>query len=207
MLTEAINIPGAAGNLELVITKPAEEKYKTVAIICHPHPLYGGTMNNKVVTTLARAFNSVGLSSIRFNFRGVGQSEGEYTGGKGETADVITIAQWASQHFPGYDLWLAGFSFGSYVACLATAQLPQTKRLITIAPPVRGFTFDHWPAISCPWLVVQGEKDEVISPDAVYAWAEHFNPQPQLVKIADASHFFHGKLGELRRIVEAFSTT
>ncbi len=190
--------PGPAGDVEM-ITTPGNKPI--TAIVCHPHPLYGGTMSNKVVTTLARTFHDKGLSTIRFNFRGVGKSAGVHDQGHGETDDVIAIAEWIKKERPGDALWLAGFSFGGFVAVSAALRLHPTQ-LVTIAPQVSRFEGLDLSTLSCPWLVVQGEEDDVISPEAVYHWINHLNPKPMLIRIPGAGHFFHGQLGELRQVIE-----
>lgn len=194
-------LQGPAGAIEVLTSQPRDaEIIKGSAIICHPHPLFGGTMHNKVVTTLARVFHDLSLRTIRFNFRGVGRSHGEHDGGLGETEDVIALAEWIKTIFPDDPLWLAGFSFGGFVAASAATQL-SVKQLISIAPMVSRFHEANLPPITCPWLIVQGEQDEVISPEEIYTWVETLHPKPTLIKIPDAGHFFHGKLMELRRIL------
>jgi alpha/beta superfamily hydrolase len=194
---------GPASEIEMVTTLGDKQKHvSTTVIICHPHPLFGGAMGNKVVTTLARTFHDHGMATIRFNFRGVGKSTGAHDQGHGETDDVLAIAAWVKQERPQDTLWLAGFSFGGYVAANAASSLA-VAQLITVAPQVSRFDDIDLSKILCPWLVIQGEADDVISPDAVYEWAEHQQPAPTLVRIPGAGHFFHGQLGDLRKVVEA----
>lgn len=196
-------LAGPSGNIEMITTMPEESKARPVSvIICHPHPLFGGTMQNKVVTTLARTFHAMGMSTVRFNFRGVGQSAGVHDHGHGETEDVLAIVDWIKQNRPHHTLWLAGFSFGGFVAASAASR-GVAAQLITIAPMVSRFLEVNLPVITCPWLLVQGEKDEVISPEAVYAWVDTLNPKPTLVRIPGAGHFFHGQLAELQRCITA----
>lgn len=192
-------LPGPAGRIELLVT-PAPDATAT-AIICHPHPLFGGTMHNKVVTTMARSFKELGLNTVRFNFRGVGQSEGMHDDGHGETDDVIAIAQWLQSVRPNDALWLSGFSFGGFVAASSATRL-MVSRLITIAPMVSRFHTAKLPSITCPWIIIQGEQDEIIAPEDVYAWIETLQPKPTLIRIPHAGHFFHGQLMELRRCLE-----
>lgn len=196
--------PGPVGDIEVLTTVPEHQPVASV-IICHPHPLYGGTMHNKVVSTLARAFQNLNLRTVRFNFRGVGKSAGVYDEGRGETADVIALAQWLQALFPQDALWLAGFSFGGFVAASAATQLP-IARLISVAPQVSRFLSPKLPTVTCPWLIIQGEQDEVISPAEVYAWVETLQPPPQLIRLPGAGHFFHGQLLELRQCLEAALT-
>lgn len=191
-------LPGPAGQLEIMTTTP--ETIRTppaIAVICHPHPLFGGTMHNKVIYTLARCFNSIGLATVRFNFRGVGLSQGEYAKGIGESDDLLTVLTWLKQTCPESEIWLAGFSFGAYVAA-RVAKLWPAKQLICIAPPIENFPFKELPPFPCPWILVQGDEDEVVSPAAVFAWVNSLEHPPEIIKIHGASHFFHGKLIELR---------
>lgn len=188
--------PGTVGNLE-VWTTPNENQKNATAIICHPHPLHGGTMTNKVVTTLARTFSELGLRTVRFNFRGVGKSEGEYDAGIGETNDLLALVKWVKTVNPQDEIWLAGFSFGGFVAARAAVQISPAQ-LVTVAPQVSRFIEDKLPPITVPWILVQGEQDDVVSPQEVFAWIETLNPKPVVIRMPDAGHFFHGKLTELR---------
>ncbi len=187
---------GPAGNLEMVCEMAPEAQTNLAAIICHPHPLFGGTLHNKVVTTLAKAYKDLGFKYVvRFNFRGVGQSVGDYAEGKGEQEDLLTVVNWIKQYTA--DIWLAGFSFGSYVAA-ATAARVNCRHLTCIAPPVVNFDFTQLAPFSCPWLVVQGEQDEVVEASQVFQWLETLAHRPTVIRMPQASHFFHGQLLELR---------
>ena len=191
-------IAGPVGQLEVLTTYPeSPANPPTIAVICHPHPLYGGTMHNKVVYTLARSFNNMELATVRFNFRGVGMSHGEYNNGIGETDDLLAILRWLKICCPQQPIWLAGFSFGAYVAARAAKQWP-IKQLICVAPPIENFPFKELPPFSCPWLLMQGDKDEIVPPRAVFSWVASLANPPQLIKILGADHFFHGHLTELR---------
>lgn len=198
---EKFLLEGAAGKIEVALASPTENIRAATAIICHPHPLYGGTMNNKVVTTLARAFQEMGLKTIRFNFRGVGLTQGQHDEGKGEVDDVFTLVKWLKEIAPHDALWLAGFSFGAYVATMAAISL-QPQQLICIAPQVSRFLSAPSFKITCPWILVQGEKDEVVSPTQVFAWANSLSFPPKIIRIPSAGHFFHGQLGELRQKIQ-----
>jgi alpha/beta superfamily hydrolase len=198
-------LQGAAGALELACAVPEPALARAgVAVICHPHPLLGGggSMTNKVVTTLERSLLDLGFATVRFNFRGVGRSEGVHDHGVGETDDLIRIARWAREQRPGDALWLAGFSFGSYVAMRGAAALDPAQ-MILVAPPAGRWDFGGIAAPRCPWLIVQGEADEVVDPAAVYAWAATLQPQPAVVRLPDTGHFFHRRLLELRDAVKA----
>mgnify|MGYP001271419529 CR=1 FL=1 len=193
-----ITLAGPAGRIEAHVELPRlEDARRGVAVIGHPHPPDGGTMNNKVVTSIARALAESGIASVRFNFRGVGQSDGVYDEGRGETLDYLAVAQWLQAARHGDALWLAGFSFGAWVALRAARQLP-AQQMIAIAPPVGFRDFTGVPPPPCPWLVVQGEADDVVDPAKVFAWASAAENPPTLVRMMDAGHFFHGRLVDLR---------
>jgi alpha/beta superfamily hydrolase len=200
--TADVLLPGPVGVLELACALPdAAHARAGVAIICHPHPLQGGTMTNKVVTTLERSLLDLGLATVRFNFRGVGRSAGVHDHGVGEADDLVAIAEWARAQRRGDVLWLAGFSFGSYVALRASGVIDPAQ-LILIAPPAGRWDFSGLAAPACPWLIVQGESDEVVDPAAVFAWADTLEPAPTLVRMPDTGHFFHRRLIELRTAVK-----
>ena len=191
-------LAGPAGALELACALPdAAIARAGVAIICHPHPLQGGTMHNKVVTILERALLELGLATVRFNFRGVGQSEGTHDNGIGETADLVAIAEWLRDARPGDALWLAGFSFGSCIALRASTRIAPAQ-LILVAPPVGRWDFDDIGPPTCPWLIVQGEEDEVVDAKAVFAWADALTPAPHVIGMPETGHFFHRRLMDLR---------
>jgi len=197
-----IFLRGPAGAIECAadVPEPACERLGTI-IICHPHPLHGGTMHNKVVTILERSMRELGLRTVRFNFRGVGQSEGSHDDGYGETDDLFSVAEWVRKTRPGDVLWLGGFSFGSYIALRAALNL-HVGQLITIAPPADRYPFDSLHHPECPWLVIQGDEDDVVSVDAVRAWVEQIDPPPDLIVMEKADHFFHRRLMDLRGLLK-----
>lgn len=198
---DGLLLPGPAGAIELIAAGAEGARCAGTAVICHPHPLQGGTMHNKVVTMLDRSLRELGLDTVRFNFRGVGASSGGFDEGRGEGADVEAIVAWLRAQRPEDAIWLAGFSFGSYVA-LRTADAVDADALITIAPPVGRWPFDDIMLPQCPWLVVQGDEDEVVDPDAVYAWIDGLASPPQLVRMPETGHFFHRRLIDLRGAVK-----
>lgn len=187
---------GAAGKLEGVLSLPDRLPGAYVALLGHPHSLQGGTMNNKVVTTMARAFRELNIPSLRFNFRGVGASQGQYDAGAGESEDMLALMRLWQEAFPGTRCLFAGFSFGSYVAWRAAAQ-SDSALLISIAPPVHHYDFKAFPA-PFPWSIVQGEDDEVVPPELVFEFAAEASPPIPVVRFADTGHFFHGKLIQLK---------
>jgi alpha/beta superfamily hydrolase len=194
-------IEGPVGQLEVLKSGPIGDERHAFGIVCHPHPLHGGTMNNKVVTTLVKAFQNLGLLTVRFNFRGVGASDGEFDGGKGEMEDLLAVINWLRQEDPARPIWLAGFSFGAYIAAQVATQM-HFERLVLIAPPVVNFPMITLPPILSPWVLVQGEKDDVVHSEEVFTWAKGREPTPTILRFPDAGHFFHGQLGELRSRIE-----
>jgi uncharacterized protein len=193
-------ITGAAGNLEGIAHMPGET-VRAIAVVAHPLPTMGGTMENKVAVMLAKTFAELGCISLRFNFRGVGESEGEFTGGEGEEQDMIAITRYAREQFgEELPLLLSGFSFGGYVAARA-ASLLHPQHLVLAAPAVGRFAM---PAVSPDTLVIHGEYDDVVPLADALEWA-----RPQhlaIVVLPQAEHFFHGRLTQLRDIVKRHFT-
>lgn len=205
--TTSTTAPGPVGELEVLIDEPAHGGARNVALICHPHPLYGGTMTNKVVHILARACNDMGAVAVRFNFRGVGASAGAHDDGAGETQDTLAMLEWIEQRWPDAHIWLAGFSFGAAMALRAALQRAgagrPVRRLITVAPALRWLEqADASPG--CPWLIVQGDQDELVDASAVTAWAKGLSRPPALKILPGVDHFFHGRLNDLRDAVKAW---
>jgi alpha/beta superfamily hydrolase len=197
-----LRLTGPAGAIEALADVPEPEHERTgTAIVCHPHPLHGGSLHNKVVVMVERIVRELGLRTLRFNFRGVGASAGEYDEGRGETLDLLAVAEWVQRVRPNDALWLAGFSFGSYVALLAARHLP-VKQMISIAPPVGRWDFSAAIAPPCPWLVVQGEDDDVVEPQKVFDWIEAMPDKPTLVRMPETGHFFHRRLMDLRGAIK-----
>ena len=157
-------------------------------------------MTNKVVHMLARSLQEQGLATLRFNYRGVGQSEGSYDEGRGETADALAVIAWGRERWPQAPLTLAGFSFGSMVALMA-APLAEPIRLITVAPAVSNLGYAAIQQPRCPWLIIQGEADELVDYRAVIEFADHFSPPPALRLFPGVDHFFNGHMPELRDAV------
>jgi alpha/beta superfamily hydrolase len=195
---ERVNIEGPSGTIEAVVEDPGITS-TDYAVICHPHPVYGGTMDNKVVTTVARGFNECSIPTLRFNFRGVGQSQGAFDQGIGETADAAAVVAFGAARWPGRALIVAGFSFGGYVALRLARQTPAQK-LIAIAPAVQYFE-PGTGAPPCPWFIIQGDADDVVDPKAVIKWASALSTVPRVTVLAGVGHFFHGRLRELRDAV------
>ncbi|MEO7916778.1 MAG: alpha/beta fold hydrolase [Dokdonella sp.] len=199
--TEGVAFAGPVGAIELVTGIADEDARAGTVVICHPHPLQGGTMHNKVVTMIERSLRELGLDTVRFNFRGVGDSSGEFDEGNGEGEDLAAIVAWVREQKPGDAIWLAGFSFGSFVA-LKQAVALDAAALVTIAPPVGRWEFGDIAIPTCPWLVVQGEDDEVVDPAAVFDWVDGLEQPPQLVRMPQTTHFFHRRLMDLRGAIK-----
>ncbi|WP_395376961.1 alpha/beta hydrolase [Marinicella sp. W31] len=197
-----VYIQGPAGRLELLVGLPeeADQQQEIVALICHPHPVYGGTMRNKVVHMIEKAFRDMGASAVRFNFRGVSESEGTFDNGVGETDDLLSVFEWVRAVKPEAQIWLAGFSFGSYV-CMRALPTIQPAQLLTVAPPVERYDYRSLGLPECPWLVIMGDEDDVVSPRAVYEYVDNCDPKPQLITMK-AGHFFHRRLLDLKGAIK-----
>lgn len=205
-LAERVRIPGPAGDLEALIETPQDEAAAPVsafAVVCHPHPLYGGTLDNKVVYTVARAFQQCAAPAIRFNYRGVGASAGTYDEGRGETRDALAVIEYGRRRWPQAQLWLGGFSFGGAVAVRA-AGAADPARLVLVAPAVNRLDVSAEPAPACPWLIVQGDADELVPREEVLRWAGTLNPAPAVTVLPGTGHFFHGRINELREAILQF---
>ena len=191
-------LKGLVGDIETLITQPKSvTESSPIVVISHPHPLYGGSMTNKVVHILAKSFSELGAITLRFNFRGVGKSEGKYNEGIGESEDLQAIVAELRQWRPQAPIWLAGFSFGAYVTTRAQAMI-QPERLLLVAPPVSMYAFNELDEINIPWIVIQGGQDEVIDASAVKIWVSERANKPQLIWMEEAGHFFHGKLNDIK---------
>ena len=193
--TQRLRIAGPAGEIECALDLPGEGTPRGLAVLCHPHPQHGGTMDNKVVQTLARACVQTGWRSVRFNFRGVGASGGAWDEGRGEIDDALAVIQALRQS--DEPLLLGGFSFGGFVASQAAQRVqPAPQRLVLVGPATSRFDVAPVPADT---LVVHGEHDEVVPLSATLDWAR---PQSlPVVVVPGGGHFFHGQLPLLKSIV------
>jgi len=201
---EVLTITGPSGPLEARLELPeAVENPRFFGVACHPHSLKGGTMDNKVAHTLARAMVECGAPAFRFNFRGVGASAGAFDSGRGETDDLAAVVEEGHRRFPGAALWLGGFSFGAFVA-LRGAQRLDPAKLVAVAPPVVGYELGEVTSPGCDWMLAQGDTDDVVPPEAVLDWAAKQPRKPRLHVLAGAGHFFHGRLHELKPLIVDF---
>jgi alpha/beta superfamily hydrolase len=203
---ETLTVAGLGGPLETKLEYPDDTVGAApgvFGVVCHPHPLFGGTMDNKVTHVLARAMMECGAPAFRFNFRGVGASTGTFDNGRGEVDDLAAVVAEGRRRFPGAALWLGGFSFGAFVALRGAALLTPAK-LVAVAPPVARFDLGDVVHPDCDWMLAQGDADDVVSPEAVLRWAAEQQRKPRLHVIAGAGHFFHGKLHELKPLVIDF---
>ncbi len=192
---QKLSIHGPAGKLEIALSEPAATR-RGVALIAHPHPLFGGTLDNKVVQTLAKAFVALGYSALRLNFRGVGASDGVFDEGRGEVEDFLALAEYARRTYGDGELAIGGFSFGGFIAAAVAAQLAP-RHLVLVAPAVGRFPVGN---VRENTLVVHGEEDDVVALKDVFDWAR---PQTlPVIVFPGAGHFFHGSLVTLQRVVE-----
>ena len=201
--SQNISIAGPVGSLEGIVEVPVDVEPVGSVVVCHPHPQYGGTMHNKVAHTLARSFVRMGFTALRFNFRGTEGSEGQYDDAIGEVDDALAALQWMRAEQAEGPTWLAGFSFGAAVALKAAIREP-VDGLITVAPAVSHFANGLETQPTCPWLVVQGDQDELVPIDETIDWFNDLKPGPELAVLPDAEHFFHGRLVDLREVVTEF---
>ena len=202
LIPQTFFIDGPAGKLETVLAEPDSLRPCGIAVIAHPHPLHGGAMDNKVVHTLFKALLELEFITVRFNFRGVGQSEGSYGEGTGETEDMIAVTQAVREQFntpsSKLPLLLAGFSFGGAIAARAAQQL-RPQKLVLVAPSVDRLQAPSVAGIAANVLIIHGDQDDVVPLQTVLNWAA---PQElPVVVIPGGEHFFHGRLHILKRIV------
>jgi alpha/beta superfamily hydrolase len=194
---ERLVIAGPAGGLEVAVNLPAGEP-TGLALVAHPHPLQGGSLDNKVAQTLAKTFAAIGYAAVRFNFRGVGKSEGRFDEGAGETDDALAALAFARERFgDALPLALAGFSFGSYVQTRVAARVA-FERLVLVGAAVGRFEVADVPPET---IVIHGEEDDVVALADVFAWAR---PQAlPVVVFPGCGHFFHGRLVQLQQVITA----
>jgi hypothetical protein len=201
-------IPVAHGRLEAILKEPPRgAEQRGVALVLHPHPQFGGTMHNKVVFRAASALNDAGLTALRINFRGVGQSTGVYDEGEGEQQDARDALDYLAQNYPGQDITVAGFSFGSRVGLRVGIADGRVRRLIGIGIPARLFDYSWLNECRKPLLLIHGADDEIAAPDAVRELFAGLSPAvpAQLEIIPGAGHFFDQTLEQLKQIITAWT--
>ena len=198
---KTLTLKGPAGTLEAALHEREGPEPEVVALVCHPHPLYGGTLHNKVAHRVASTLHDLGAAVLRFNFRGAGGSEGRHDHGVGELEDARAALDWIGARHPGARRWLAGFSFGSWIAARLAAERPDVEQLLLVAPPVRRSSFEVLRTAPVPKLIVQGTLDEVCPlaelQEQFPSWAE----PKRLVLVAEGTHFFDRQLSELARTI------
>lgn len=205
---QRIQLAGPAGVLEAIAAapKPGVNEAGIVSIVCHPHSLMGGTMDNKVVHTVARGRRDSGHRVVRFNFRGVAGSAGEFDHGIGESDDLLAVIDWVRALRPQDRIWLAGFSFGSFVAARtcerAIALGAPIDHLLLIAPAVVNYSFDQLTRFSVPLQLIYGDADEVVDPDEIQRWFDGVSSEKSVHCLEGAGHFFHGRLTEVKGLVQ-----
>jgi len=193
-------IPASHGRLEAILKEPREGR-RGVAVVAHPHPLGGGTMHNKVVYRIAAGLVDAGLLAVRFNFRGVGASTGEHNEVEGGVEDVRDVLDYMEQNYPGEDLTLAGFSFGSRTSMEAGSDDPKVARLISVGTPVEKYRdYDFLTAVTKPILFIHGDHDEFCSVESLRSLTDRI-PHAEVVIFENSGHFFDEDLEELRRVV------
>ena len=194
---ESHTIAGPAGDLEGLLEEPEDRDAEFAALVCHPHPLYGGTLHNKVVHRIASALFDLGAAVLRFNFRGVGASAGRFDQGHGELEDARATLAFLRERHPGARLWVSGFSFGAWIASRLAVNESDIQRLVLVAPAVKTLDFAVLRTLAVPKLVVQGTHDDVAPPKLLEKEYPQWAEPKQLVMVQGASHFFDRQLSEL----------
>ena len=202
-LTGNTFLDGPAGQIEAILKEPATVVTRA-AIVCHPHPLFGGTMHNKVVYRIARAFQDAGFAVLRFNFRGTGRSQGQHDQGRGEQEDLRAAIRFMKQKHAGAEIWLAGFSFGSDVMLRVACNDPSIRAIVAAGVPVSKYDFSHVINCAMPKLFVQGAIDEYGSRDDIEQMVAKLGEPKRLKIVEGADHFFEGHLPELAQTVADF---
>ncbi len=199
-------IPGAAGNIEVLLAAPKSlTEPKGFAVVCHPHPLFGGALSNKVTYTVASCALNAGMYALRFNFRGVGKSAGAHDEGRGETDDTVAVVEWMRKLLPDAELMLAGFSFGAFVSLQAAARVRPSLQVSVALPFGKYFAgAPRPPRPPCPWLVVHGRDDDLVSYADTQAELSNYDPPPEIASFDGVGHFFHGRLGDIQHAVMDF---
>ena len=198
---EAHQLDGPSGKLEALLEAPEEGEARAAALVCHPHPLFGGTMHNKVVYRTARALRNSGCVVLRFNFRGVGNSHGQHAHGVGEIDDARAALDWLRDRYPGLPYLLAGFSFGSRVALSLGCVLEDAMRVIALGFPAKRERADFLASCTTPKIFIQSTHDEYGPPAEMEAFYAQVSEPKQLIWVEAGDHFFAGGLDRLEAAV------
>jgi len=197
----SFNFDGPVGNIEAILDIPeTQHQSDYYSVICHPHPLHGGSMTNKVAHYIAKSLNELNHPTLRFNFRGVGKSQGLFDNAEGEKKDLLAAIDLMQNLYPEKSLCLSGFSFGAYIA-LSMAHFVNADKLITVAPAVHLYDFTKVELPDCDWLLIQGNQDEIVPSDQAITWAQSLTLPPTIEILENTGHFFHGRLNDLRNII------
>lgn len=197
----SVVLEGPVGDLEAMLDVAETSPPRAVAVICHSVSADGGSLHSKVVQMMERSLRELGAHTVRLNFRGVGESAGSFDRGFGESEDVVAVCQWLREVLPELPLWLAGYGFGAYVTARAAPSV-KPQHLTSVAPLIDEFDFSPLPRAECPWMIVQGDTDEYVVPDAVYSWAQELPGDIQFIPMQDADHEFHRRLMDLRGVLK-----
>ena len=197
-------IPAGGVELEAVLWAPEEMPPKAAVLLCHPHPLYGGTMNNRVIYRAAKAAVEVGLAALRFNFRGVGASTGDYDRGTGERKDVAALLDWMHQRYPGIPLAVAGFSFGAWVGLQVGCHDPRIRALVGLGLPLSTYDFEFLIDNAKPSRYIIGTRDEFCPRDKMESFARRLQPASTVSWVEGADHFFTHQVAEAQSLTREF---
>jgi uncharacterized protein len=197
-------LAGPTGRLEAILWSPSGGSPRMAALVCHPHPLFGGTMHNKVVYQAAKSLDALGLPVLRFNFRGTGLSEGKHDRGEGERGDVRAALDFLAAEFPGIPLLVAGFSFGCWVGLRAGCEDARVASMIGLGPPVNNADFSYLAQCAKPKLFVLGANDIYGAPDRLKSVVSAAAGENKIVIVEEADHFFVGKLDQVDRAITAW---
>ncbi len=199
-----IIIPGSEGRIEGRYHQ-SDQKTAPIVLVLHPHPLYGGTMNNKIVYRLFHIFTENGFSALRFNFRGVGRSQGQYDNGIGELTDAATALDWLQQHNPDAPTcWIAGFSFGAWISLQLLMRRPEIEGFAAVSPPCNLYDFSFLSPCPAAGLITQGSKDDVVPEEAVAKLATRLGQQADYKVVPGADHYYRGMEEELGNVVNEY---
>jgi len=200
----SLKIPGKGVTLESILRQPERKPIRGTAVLCHPHPVYGGTMNNRVIFRAGKAATAAGLAALRFNFRGVGASTGVFDEGDGEQQDVSSAVEWLYGRFPGLPMVLIGFSFGAWVGLRVAVRDPRIVALVGLGLPLNHYDFDFLTENAKPALYMVGTADEFCPLDRMERFARRLPPQSDARWIQGAGHFFDSQIDQVQKLISDF---